>query len=70
MRRLVALLGCLVLVAGCAGYGSPGEDIGANGVASALKYVHDDKHAVSCWYVVGSSGGSLSCLPDASVTLP
>lgn len=65
MRRLISLALLAVLAAGCAGSLSPGEDVAATG-ANAVKYVHDEVHAVGCWYLVGTSGaGSISCLPDS-----
>lgn len=45
----------------------PGETIEGGAGGTAVNYVHDDVHHVSCWVY---SGGSISCLPDAQVFLP
>lgn len=70
MKRLLALLFLMLTVSACAGVGAPGENV-AGDWGQSVKYLHDDVHDVSCWFIVGTNGGgSLSCMPDSQVTLP
>lgn len=64
----MALLLVTAVVAGCAGFGTPGQNV-AGGPQTAMKYVHDDARKVGCWYVVGGGGGSIACLPDSQYTV-
>ena len=62
-RFLVALIFVMVL-GDCAGVGTPGDNV-AGSAGQAVKFVHDDTHAVGCWFLTGGSAGSISCLPDS-----
>jgi len=71
MKKLIFLVASVIVVAGCRADFSPGETVeqGTNPLGtSQIKYVHDDKHGVGCWFFVDESGSSLSCLPDSQYT--
>lgn len=75
--KILLLLMCLG-VAGCAGQPAPQPKQVAADTEMRLGYnklevVHDDKHAVTCWYVTGGYAGdspAISCLPDRQIAAP
>jgi hypothetical protein len=72
MKRLfIAFTVFVFLFAACRANTAPGEtvDSGTNPAGTQqIKYVHDTKHGVGCWFFIDEHGTSLSCLPDSQYT--
>lgn len=71
MRVALAIAVLSVLLVGCREGLSPGDTVESGGAltSEAVKYVHDTKHGVGCWFYVSESNTSISCLPDSSYTV-
>lgn len=75
-RRLAGVLvpGLLfaLALAGCRETLAPGETVGSGGgvISEAVKYLHDAKRGVGCWYYVSANNTSISCLPDSQYRAP
>lgn len=64
MRRLLLLTLLALGVAAC----YTGERVDQNGpLMGGIRYVHDERHSVSCWTAYDST---ISCLPDSQVENP